>query len=445
MGLTLSESLRLSSSPCVAFVGAGGKTTVMFHLAREFSSPVIVTAATHLGTWQTSLADQHIIATSMDDIVDARFKGVSLITGSIGDDNRTKGLDADFLFWLRAEAEKQHLPFLIEADGARQHALKAPVTHEPPIPDFTNSVVVVAGMSVLGKLLSEDTIYHPEIFSKLSGLQINHPINTESIIQLLCHPQGGLKNIPPTSRRTALLNQCDTPELQSAAHGMIPLLLIYYDSVIVASMKLNYVFAAHEPVAGIILAAGGSKRYGQPKQLLEWRGQPFVRVAAGTALEAGLSPVVVVTGANAEQVEGVVKDLPITIKRNDNWQTGQSSSIRAGLQAITDGVCKQAGAVIFILADQPQITASVIRALMETHATGLQPIIAPLILMEQRGNPVLFDRITFSDLMELQGDTGGRSIFSRYRVEYLPWHDDRLLLDVDKPEDYDRLISDNTL
>jgi molybdenum cofactor cytidylyltransferase len=226
---------------------------------------------------------------------------------------------------------------------------------------------------------------------------------------------------------------------------MIPLLLTYYDSVIVASMKLNYVFAAHEPVAGIILAAGGSKRYGQPKQLLEWRGQPFVRVAAGTALEAGLSPVVVVTGANAEQVEGVVKDLPITIKRNDNWQTGQSSSIRAGLQAITDGVCKQAGAVIFILADQPQITASVIRALMETHATGLQPIIAPLILMEQRGNPVLFDRITFSDLMELQGDTGGRSIFSRYRVEYLPWHDDRLLLDVDKPEDYDRLISDNTL
>ncbi len=66
-------------------------------------------------------------------------------------------------------------------------------------------------------------------------------------------------------------------------------------------------------------------------------------------------------------------------------------------------------------------------------------------MMEQRGNPVLFDRVTFSDLMELQGDVGGRGIFSRYHVEYMPWHDDRLLLDVDKPEDYRRLIEDDTL
>ena len=66
-------------------------------------------------------------------------------------------------------------------------------------------------------------------------------------------------------------------------------------------------------------------------------------------------------------------------------------------------------------------------------------------MMEQRANPVLFDRVTFPDLLTLEGDVGGRAIFSKYQVEYLPWHDDRLLLDVDKPEDYQRLIEDDTL
>jgi molybdenum cofactor cytidylyltransferase len=242
-----------------------------------------------------------------------------------------------------------------------------------------------------------------------------------------------------------MLNQCETPELQSTAKGMIPYLLQFFDSVLITSMKQYSIFAANEPVAGIILAAGGSKRYGQPKQLLNWHGQPFIRVAAKTALEAGLSPVVVVTGSYAEQVEAAVKDLPIIIKRNDNWQLGQSSSIRTGLREINEGNRRQAGATIFLLADQPQITISVIQALKETHASGLFPIIVPLVMMEQRGNPVLFDRITFPDLMELQGDIGGRSIFTKHQIEYLPWHDDRLLLDVDKPEDYARLISDSTL
>ena len=101
------------------------------------------------------------------------------------------------------------------------------------------------------------------------------------------------------------------------------------------------------------------------------------------------------------------------------------------------------GGAIFLLADQPQITPSVIRALVEKHAEGLYPIVAPMVL-DRRANPVLFDRATFSDLTTLEGDVGGRAIFHKYRVEYLPWHDDSLLLDVDTPEHYQRLISSDT-
>ncbi len=445
MGLTLTKALRLLSDTCLAVIGAGGKTTFIFQLAREFSIPVIVTTTTHLGIWQIPLADHHLIATSIDDLSNTRYEGVTLITGPIGEDGRVGALDQDLLEWLRADSKTHNLPLLIEADGARLKPLKAPSDREPLIPDFANNVVVSVGMIAVGKRLSEATVYHPEIYSKLSGLKIDQAITPESIIKFLCHPQGGQKNIPSGARRTVLINQCDTPELQSAAHGMASVLQNHFDSVLITSLKQHQVFSAHEPVAGIILAAGGSKRYGQPKQLLDWHGQPFIRAGVKTALEAGLSPVVVITGANADQVESVLKDLPITIKRNDDWQTGQSSSIRVGIQTISEEERKQPGAVIFLLADQPQITRSVILALMEKHTVELQLILAPLVFMEKRGNPILFDRVTFSALLKLQGDVGGRSLFSEFHVDYLPWHDDRLLFDVDNPEDYKRLIQDETL
>ncbi len=97
------------------------------------------------------------------------------------------------------------------------------------------------------------------------------------------------------------------------------------------------------------------------------------------------------------------------------------------------------GGAIFLLADQPQTPPTLIRSLVEMHARTLAPIIAPLV-NGQRGNPVLFDRATFSDLLSLTGDVGGRSLFSRYPVEWLPWHDEGVLLDVDTEEDYSRLV-----
>lgn len=129
------------------------------------------------------------------------------------------------------------------------------------------------------------------------------------------------------------------------------------------------------------------------------------------------------------------------IVRNDNWRTGQASSIHAGLQSLPPST----GAAVFLLADQPQVRFDVIAALVETHAGGLYPIVAPLVMMERRANPVLFDRDTFPDLLALRGDVGGRAVFSKHAVEYMPWHDDRLLLDVDTEDDYRRLMEDDTL
>jgi molybdenum cofactor cytidylyltransferase len=437
---SLAQAVRATSCASIAFVGAGGKTTGMFQLARELAAPVIVTATSHLGAWQTELADQHFIAENPATLeeLEHRLKGVILITGGLHGDKTTPVNDS-VMHRLEQFCGDHAIPLLIEADGSKRKPIKAWAEHEPPIPAFVKQVVQVVGMSVIGKPLSDEFVHRPELFSRLCGRKIGDIITAADVLHVLAHRDGGLRNIPVTARKFVLLNQADTAELQSSARGFVPALLASYDSVIISSLKEKQIFAVHEPVAGIVLAAGESTRYGQPKQLLDWRGQPFVRAVATTALEAGLSPVIIVTGAHAEQIEEAVQDLDVILVHNSEWKSGQASSIRAGIKAVKD-----VGSAIFLLTDQPQVTTSILRALIEKHAEGLHSIVAPLVL-DQRANPVLFDRTTFKDLLSIEGDTGGRAIFHKHRVDYLPWHDDRLLLDVDTPEMYQRLISDETL
>ena len=135
--------------------------------------------------------------------------------------------------------------------------------------------------------------------------------------------------------------------------------------------------------------------------------------------------------------ENAVRDLDVKIIHNENWQSGQGLSIAAGVRSLPENI----GSAIFLLADQPQVGADILHALIESHAQNLPSILAPLVLEERRANPVLFDRVTFPDLLQLTGDVGGRAIFGKHKVEFLPWHDDALLLDVDTPEDYERLKS----
>jgi molybdenum cofactor cytidylyltransferase len=305
-------------------------------------------------------------------------------------------------------------------------------------------VVQVVGLSGLDKPLNAEFVHRPEIFSILSGLNLEDQITAKAVIRALTHESGAIRNAPTGARKTVLLNQADTLEAQSVAKGMVSPLLNKFHSVLIASLEQKNIFAAHEPIAGIVLAAGESSRYGKPKQLLDWKGEPFVRVIIKRALEAGLSPVILITGAEAGTVGVTVSDLPVKVLVNNDWKSGQASSIKTGIAQLLSSHGNPIGGAIFLLADQPQITSSILQALVEKHAEGLSPVVAPMV-MDRRANPVLFDRSTFSDLLTLEGDTGGRAIFHNHRVEYLPWHDDRLLLDVDTPEQYQRLISDESL
>jgi CTP:molybdopterin cytidylyltransferase MocA len=151
----------------------------------------------------------------------------------------------------------------------------------------------------------------------------------------------------------------------------------------------------------------------------------------------------VVVGAMAAEVMRAVEDLPLRISRNPAWQIGQSSSLVCGMNSLQeDAGGRSVGGVVFLLADQPQIPAILVRALEESHAQTLSPIVAPQS-GGRRGNPVLFDRCTFDDLLKLTGDMGGRALFSKYPVHWLPWLDENILMDIDTMQDYERFLQLN--
>jgi molybdenum cofactor cytidylyltransferase len=370
-----------------------------------------------------------------------QIEGVTLVTGPEGADQRLSGLDMEALNGLRELADRLGFSLLIEADGARQKALKAPAAHEPAIPEWVDTVVVVAGMSGLGKPLDEQTVHRVEAFSALSGLRMGEAITAVGLARVLRSEQGGLKGIPAGARKVLLLNQAGSADLAAHALRIANLVKPAYDAVVIAELAESRVMRVVEPVAGIILAGGGSSRFGQPKMLLPWRGKPLIRCAVEAALEAGLAEVVVVSGAveddprDTAAMRDALAGLPVRMVANPDWRRGQSTSLRAGLTALQGS----SNAALFLLADQPFVTAELIRALVGRHETTLAPVIAPRV-GEKRTNPVLFDRVTFDALLALEGDTGGRAIFERFPPGFVDWGDERLLLDIDTPEDYQHLL-----
>ena len=440
--IKLSEALRLSQARCVAFIGAGGKTSALFQVAAEFPAALLATS-THMGSWQVGQAGRHFIWQGDSPLPDMEAQlgsGVTLITGILDSaTQRYQGLNPAQFERLQQLAGYHNLPMFIEADGSRKIGLKAPGEQEPVIPAFVDTVVVVAGLTGLGKEISPENVFRSERFAQLSGQQAGDMITPEILARVLVHPSGGLKNIPSGARRVVLLNQADNSALQSMAGELSEVLLPHFDAVVVSMLEPHpgKILLIKEKIAALILAAGPSSRIGQPKQLLEYHGQTFIRGITQTAIKAGLSPVIVVCGADAEAVSMAIKELPVTLINNPDWADGLSTSIKAGLTAIPANV----GGVMVLMADQPQVSVELLRAMLERHTQDLPPVLAPYVF-DQRTFPRLYDRVIFSTLCEIQGDNSGdQLLFSKFSPRYLNWYDRRLLLDVNTLQDYQKFLA----
>jgi molybdenum cofactor cytidylyltransferase len=187
-------------------------------------------------------------------------------------------------------------------------------------------------------------------------------------------------------------------------------------------------------IAAIVLAAGASTRMGRQKLTLPMAGgRPLVRLAVEQVLAAGLDEVVVVVGGDADAVAAALATLPVRVVVNPRYAEGQSTSLRAGLDALRPGT----DAAVVALGDQPLPDPDVIRRLVAAFRTTGRPIAAP-VYRDGRGNPVLFGAALFGELRGVTGDQGGRGVITRdpARVVEVPV-DMAMPADIDTPQDYE--------
>jgi molybdenum cofactor cytidylyltransferase len=192
-------------------------------------------------------------------------------------------------------------------------------------------------------------------------------------------------------------------------------------------------------ISGVILAAGQSSRLGRPKQLLNLSGEPLLRRVLRNAVASELAEVVLVLGHQAEEIASAVGELGQRVVVNPDYAEGQSTSVRVGLGAIDPS----AGAVVFLLGDQPQVGPQIIDSLIDRfRETG-----ASIVMPSYGGvpaNPVLFAAEIFPELAAITGDEGARSVVlrNRNRVSAVPVGDGMPPSDVDTEEDYLALLAE---
>lgn len=201
---------NLPEHPVISIAGAGGKTTLMFELARKLPGPVVVTTTTKVGEDQILQADLQLTEDDFPPEMKAKVMWVSPLLEP--QNGKISGFDADGFSRLVSVCREMGFAVVCEADGAARRHLKAPAAHEPVIPAESSVCIYSAGMDVLGKTLNEQNVHRPEIFSALTGKKPGDCIDSASVLALLDHPEGGLKGMPENSVKIVWLTHTDTPE-----------------------------------------------------------------------------------------------------------------------------------------------------------------------------------------------------------------------------------------
>jgi molybdenum cofactor cytidylyltransferase len=456
--LTLAGALGVAPREIVALVGAGGKTSALLQLAKELTlqgGRVLVTTTTHIyppseGTACTVVEDSF---QALVEAVGAAIKHHSLIIAARGRDAEGKltGIEPAWIGKLREELPLTYL--LVEADGARGRAFKAPAEHEPVIPSATDRVVPVVGLSVIGQPLSAELVHRPERVAALAAAQLGDPVTPAMVAAVLRHPAGTTRGAPAGARIVPLLNQADDDKrLESGQQIARELRPWGATRIVIAALReatpvreLAVAISAGDAsmpspvVAAIVLAAGEGRRMGSLKLALRLGTKTLLQHVTEAALAAPVQEVVVVLGHGAAELKGEVPgDKRLRTVYNPDYAQGQSASLRVGIESLSP----QTEAALFLLGDQPLVRPESIAALIDTFRNCRTTLIQPLY-RGVPGHPVLFARALFPELLQVTGDRGGRDVLIRHREDVAKVDLDlEAPEDVDTKEDYLRLLKD---
>jgi len=190
-------------------------------------------------------------------------------------------------------------------------------------------------------------------------------------------------------------------------------------------------------ISAILLAAGESKRMGQPKQLLPFRGSTLLGQIVENLLQSQAAETIVVLGSQAEKIIPQIAGEPVRIVVNPDFEQGMSSSIKCGLSHISEA----ADGVMIVLGDQPLIEKETIDLLIERHRQSERGIILP-VYNGIRGHPVIFTMKYKDELLRLTGDIGGKQIVERHPSDVLEVEVDSesVVTSIDAESDYQSLV-----
>lgn len=192
-------------------------------------------------------------------------------------------------------------------------------------------------------------------------------------------------------------------------------------------------------IPSIILAAGSSGRMGSPKALLKIGQKSFLQHIIGILSNRDIRLITVVLGAHAEEIKPTLADLPVNVIINDQWQSGQLSSLITGLDAIRES---ESGSIVWPV-DHPLVSGIVIDELLNAFENDPDKIIIPKN-NGRRGHPVIFPKSLFNDLRSAPVNEGARSVVHRneelvYEVET---GEEGVRINIDTPEDYKKFVVD---
>ena len=243
----LDRALALRPKEHVALVGGGGKTTLLFEMARVLRGAgkrVLLTTTTKLWRRQ-ALQSPALILTHSDTVwreklVEAlQVHGNVMLAGSLIDPAKVQGIDPALADELYLKAPIDYL--LVEADGSAGHSIKAHAVHEPVVPSSTTAVVALLGLDALNQTLGPEIVFRWEAFKQVTGASLGQAPTPPVLARLFSHPAGLFKHTPEHARRIVFLNKLDACADEKAARDLGSLILRSaprpIDRVVIGSVK----------------------------------------------------------------------------------------------------------------------------------------------------------------------------------------------------------------
>ncbi len=229
---SLRKTFKLNNTGVICLVGAGGKTSLMFALARELSGTgdvVLTTTTTKIMKPRPDQSPNVIVTPASGDLIHEIMtcigdrKHITIATGYVKNTLKLVGFEPHTICNLWNTGLFHWI--IIEADGAAGRPLKAPATYEPVIPNCTSKVIALVGLDAVGKPLNDKFVFRPQHYSQVTGLPMGMPVTEETIAKALFHEKGILKDCPAGSDQYIFFNKADEQVLLDTGRKCANILL----------------------------------------------------------------------------------------------------------------------------------------------------------------------------------------------------------------------------